>query len=277
MTLPAESLVIEADTVRLAQVIGNLLTNAAKYTDPGGQIAVSAERVDDRVVVRVRDNGIGIEPAMQAHVFDLFVQVDHTATRAQGGLGIGLTLARNLVEMHNGSLEVRSQGLGTGTEMVLPLPLVAATPTPDLADALGGDGTQDVPPREVLVVDDNADAAESLAWLLRAHGHRVHVVGSRLAALEIVAQQSPDIAFVDIGMPGMDGYDVARRIRRLAGERAPVLVALTGWGQEHDRRRSAEAGFDQHLVKPPAPQDLYALLASFALGRVSETESPEVV
>ena len=260
--LPSESLPLDADPVRLAQVVGNLLTNAAKYTEPGGRIWLTAERDGHEAVLRIRDTGIGIAPDILPRIFELFVQVDHAATRSQGGLGIGLTLVKNLCEMHNGSVEARSAGLGQGSEFVVRLPLsfqsLRENPGPESAVAPS-------PPlssgHRLLVVDDNRDAADSLAMLLRLQGHEVRVAHSGPAALEMTKGYAPDVAFLDIGMPGMDGYEVARRLRQQPGLEKVVLAALTGWGQQEDRRRTAEAGFDHHLVKPPEPKAVEGVLA----------------
>jgi PAS domain S-box-containing protein len=255
--LPRESLPLDADPVRLAQVVGNLLTNAAKYTEANGHIRLTARREGDEAVLRVRDDGIGIAPDMLAKVFDLFVQVDHAATRSQGGLGIGLTLVKNLVGMHRGTVEAHSEGVGKGSEFVVRLPLSAATVAepneredtrPGLRERTAG--------RRLLVVDDNKDAADSLAMLLRLEGHEVRVAYDGPAALNLVNGYRPEIVFLDIGMPGMDGYEVARRLRQHPGLENVLLAALTGWGQQEDRRRTTEAGFDRHFVKPPDPKAL---------------------
>ena len=260
--LPAESLSLDADPVPLTQVVGNLLTNAAKYTEPNGRIRLSAARVGDEAVLRVRDDGIGIAPDVLPRVFELFVQVDHSATRSQGGLGIGLTLVKNLVEMHGGTVAARSEGLGMGSEFVVRLPLAArAVPAggaPDPGDVAGPTGHAS---HRLLVVDDNRDAADSLAVFLRFQGHEVRVAHGGQAALEEAKAFKPDLIFLDIGMPGMDGYEVARRVRQQPGLESVVLAALTGWGQQEDRRRTAEAGFNHHLVKPPEPKAVEVVLA----------------
>ena len=274
VSLPSESLPIDADPVRLAQVVGNLLTNAAKYTDPHGRIGLTAEREGDLAVLRVRDTGIGIAPQMLPRIFELFVQVDHASTKAQGGLGIGLTLVKNLVEMHNGTVEARSEGLGKGSEFVVKLPLVAH----EVGSDQGGEtGQQVIPPPaasgyHLLVVDDNHDAADSLAMLLKLQGHEVRVSFSGMAALEMTKTYTPDVVFLDIGMPGMDGYEVARRMRQQPGLEKVVLAALTGWGQKEDRRRTAEAGFNHHLVKPPEPKTVEAVLADLKRLRIPQAE-----
>jgi PAS domain S-box-containing protein len=263
INLPAESLQVFADPIRLAQVISNVLTNAAKYTDPNGHIRLSASRVGEQVELRVKDNGIGIAPAMLDQIFELFVQADQSSVRAQGGLGIGLTLVKNLVELHGGTVAAISQGLGAGTEIVVSLPLHReirqACPVEDNGDEAA---KKSFAGRRLLVVDDNRDAATTLAMLLRLQGCEVHVANDGLAALEAAAHYQPELIFLDIGMPGMDGYEVARRIRRTPGLKHIVLAALTGWGQQEDRRRSAEAGFDHHLVKPVQPGTLESILAS---------------
>ncbi len=261
--LPQESLPLDADPVRLTQVVGNLLTNAAKYTERGGRICVTAGREGDAAVLRVRDSGIGIATDMLPRIFDLFVQVDHDAGRSQGGLGIGLTLVKNLVEMHNGRVEARSDGPGRGSEFVVWLPL-----HPVGGEDLSPEGaTSDAPPAaprsgyRLLVVDDNQDAANSLATLLRLEGHEARVAYSGVAALQMTKAFTPDAVFMDLGMPGMDGYETARRMRAQPGLERTILAALTGWGQQEDRRRTSEAGFNYHLVKPPEPEALEEILA----------------
>ncbi|MEX2173416.1 MAG: PAS domain S-box protein [Pirellulaceae bacterium] len=262
ISLPPESLLLDADPVRLAQVVGNLLTNAAKYTEANGRIWLTAQRENDQAVLKVRDNGIGISCEMLAHVFELFVQVDYAATRAQGGLGIGLTLVKNLVEMHAGTVEAKSAGLGHGCEFVIRLPLVVREPPGPPAQQSGHQQSAISPSgHRLLVVDDNQDAAISLAMLLRLQGHEVRVAHDGPAALEVATSYRPNMVFLDLGMPGMDGYEVARRLRGSPGLEKTVLAALTGWGQQEDRRRTAAAGFDHHLVKPLEPKALESLLA----------------
>jgi CheY-like chemotaxis protein len=244
-------------------VVGNLLTNAAKYTEPGGRIGLTVEQTGTEAVVCVRDTGIGIAPDMLPKLFGLFVQVETTADRSQGGLGIGLTLVKRLVEMHGGSVAAHSAGLGRGSEFVVRLPL--ADPAEGRAANENGNhiGTGPAPPRgtrRVLVVDDHADAADSLAMLLRMEGHQVRVARNGPDALDAVRAEPPEVILLDLGMPGMDGYEVARRLRQRDG-RGLLIVALTGWGQEEDRRRTREAGFDHHLVKPADPAELRLLLA----------------
>jgi PAS domain S-box-containing protein len=262
ITLPSESLLLDADPVRLAQVVGNLLTNAAKYTEPGGRIRLTAQRDGDMVELRVRDTGIGIASHMLPRIFDLFVQADHASTKAQGGLGIGLTLVKNLVEMHTGTVEARSEGLGKGSEFVVRLPMSSLELRQDRLELRSRSDSAIQSGLRLLVVDDNRDAAVSLAMLLKLQGHEVRVAHSGSAALEMTNSYVPHAVFLDLGMPVMDGYEVARRIRQQPGLENVVLAALTGWGQREDRRRTAEAGFDHHLVKPPEPQAVEAILAA---------------
>lgn len=259
--LPAETLRLEADPIRLEQVLANLLTNAAKYTEPGGRIWLTAERDDSEVVLRVRDTGVGIPAAMLARVFDLFTQVEGSSEHSQGGLGIGLTLVRSLVEMHGGNVEARSEGLGQGSEFVVRLPALPET----YAGQAKGKGSAWEPGKSralrVLVVEDNVDAAKSLAILLRLWGHEVHLAPDGPAALEMARVHRPEVVLLDIGLPGMDGYEVARRLREQGGPHRPLLLAMTGYGREEDCRRAQEAGFDRHLVKPVDLEELEGLLA----------------
>jgi PAS domain S-box-containing protein len=262
ISLPSESLLLDADPVRLSQVVGNLLTNSAKYTEAGGKIWLTAHQEQGEAVLSVRDNGIGIAPDMLPHVFELFVQADLASTRSQGGLGIGLTLVKNLVEMHRGRVEAHSGGLGHGSEFIVRLPLVVQEGSVSDAPASLEPRQARSPGHRLLVVDDNKDAAISLALLLRLHGHEVQVAHDGPAGIQLALAQRPDLIFLDLGMPGMDGYEVARRIRRTPALERITLAALTGWGQQEDRRRTAEAGFDHHLVKPPEPKALEAVLAN---------------
>jgi PAS domain S-box-containing protein len=263
--LPAEPLRIEADPVRVAQVLGNLLHNAAKYTDHGGTIQLTAHCEGCQAVVRVRDTGIGIAPEFLPRIFDMFVQADRRTKSSQGGMGIGLTLVRSLVEMHGGQVEAFSDGPGRGSEFVIRLPLAtthhgpmpAADPPASAAPVLASPASV-----KVLVVDDNIDAADSLAMLLRLQGHAARVALDGSAALNLAAADPPDVAFLDLGMPGMDGYELARRFREDPILRRVRLVALTGWGQEQDRRRTKEAGFDLHLVKPAEPEAIQHALSA---------------
>ncbi len=252
----AEPLFVDADATRLVQIVSNLLNNAAKYTADGGRIWLSVRREGNDAVLSVRDDGTGIAPDMLPLVFDMFTQVDRTRA---GGLGIGLTLVRSLVQAHGGSVEAHSAGLGAGSEFIVRLPLAharsaeQAPQSPAAHDAL--------PARRVLVVDDNRDAADSLGMLLELLGSEVRVAHEGTAALQALAAFRPEVVFLDIGMPDMDGYEVARRMRAEPAGRDATLVAVTGWGQEADRRRVREGGFDRHLIKPVAVDDLAQVLA----------------
>jgi len=261
LDLPAEPMTVEGDPVRLTQVFSNLLNNAAKYTDEGGTIWLTLRREGSSVGISVRDNGTGIPAEMLPRVFDLFMQGDRSSGRAQGGLGIGLTLVKMLVEMHGGTVEAHSLGTGQGSEFVVRLPLVERE-----ADVMGVNEpvapTNMLPPRRILVVDDNQDSASSLGMLLKLLGADVHVVYNGAEALEAVVVYKPDVVLLDIGMPGMDGHEVARRIRRMPRGRELTLIALTGWGQDRDRKRSELAGFDYHLIKPADVGALETLLSS---------------
>jgi signal transduction histidine kinase/DNA-binding response OmpR family regulator len=260
--LPPERLRVRGDAVRLAQVISNLLNNAAKYTEEGGRISLIAQRQDDEVFLRVKDNGMGIPPEMLSSIFEMFKQVDHSLDRSQGGLGIGLTLVHELVEMHSGCVEAFSAGTNKGSEFVVRLPLLTAEEpaSPPCADR-NGNKTQPRPMR-ILIVDDNADAAHSLAMLLETGGHEIRLCYEGKSALQEAESFCPDVVLLDIGLPGMDGLQVAQGLRNRPLQPQPILVALTGYGQAEDQRRSREAGFDHHLVKPADPETLMALLAS---------------
>jgi signal transduction histidine kinase/CheY-like chemotaxis protein len=260
VALPPEPLVVEGDAMRLAQVFANLLNNAVKYTDAGGRIEIEARRDDGTATVSVRDSGIGIAADALSNVFEMFVQVDARGSRAQKGLGIGLTLVRSLIELHGGSVTARSAGLGRGSEFVVRLPLAARAAARASAREISTGRTAGLP--RVMVVDDNVDAAETLAALLRLLGAEVHVVHDGTAALEAMDAFRPVVVFLDLGMPGMDGYETARRIRAQPGARQILLVALTGWGQERDRSQTAAAGFHHHLVKPAELDALQAVLGS---------------
>lgn len=251
ISLPAEPVRLEADPTRLEQILCNLLNNAAKYTPRGRHIWLTAQREGDEAVLRVRDDGVGIPHELLSHVFDLFMQADRSLDRSQGGLGIGLTLVRSLVEMHGGSVEAHSDGLGKGSELVVRLPALAAAPEGQLAKAPSGGGEAEVPcSRRVLLVDDNKDAARLISLLMEMDGHEVRVVHDGPSALATVVEYQPEVILLDIGLPGMDGHEVARQLRQKEGLPRPVLIALTGYGQEQDRQRAWEAGFDHHLVKP---------------------------
>lgn len=262
--MPAEAIWVKADPARLAQVLANLLNNAAKYTEEGGSIRLSVARDGGQAVIRVRDSGVGIPPEMLAGIFDLFTQVDRSLDRSQGGLGIGLTLVQRLVQMHGGSVEARSDGPGHGSEFVVRLPMLTAFQPPRLATPPPAERALAAGHLRILVVDDHADAAVSLSMLLRLDGHEVHMVHSGPAALDAVRELHPDVVMLDIGLPEMDGYEVARRLRAEPGGADLSLVAVTGYGQDEDQRRCRAAGFDHHLVKPVDPQALSTLLTSMA-------------
>jgi PAS domain S-box-containing protein len=257
---PAEAVELEADPTRLAQVLANLLNNASKYTEEGGRIALTCGREGRQAVLRVRDTGIGIPPDVLPRVFDLFAQADSTLARSEGGLGIGLTLVKRLAELHGGTAAAHSDGPGKGSTFTVRLPLPAAAAAP-VAPSRAGRPAPDGPRRRVLVVDDNVDAAESLAALLQVHGHEPRTAHSGPDALAAAGEFRPDLVLLDIGLPGMDGYAIARALRGEPWGRGLRLVALTGYGQDDDRRRALEAGFDQHLTKPAGPEVLLRLLA----------------
>jgi CheY-like chemotaxis protein len=243
-------------------VVANLLNNAAKYMEPGGRIWLKAGREGDKIVLHLRDAGIGIAPEMLPQIFDLFTQAEHSPSLTQGGLGIGLTLVRRLVEMHGGKVEAHSEGLGRGSEFVVSLPALAPAAAPDPEREKNAD--KPAPPRRVLVVDDNVDSADSMAELLRVWGHEVQAVHCGSEALAAAPAFRPEVALLDIDMPDMTGYELARRLRALHGFNGTAFVALTGFGQDEDHRRSAEAGFRAHLVKPVDPEALRRLLATMA-------------
>jgi CheY-like chemotaxis protein len=264
IALPPDPIVLDADAVRLEQVLANLLNNAARYTPTGGRIEISARREGTTAVVSVSDNGVGITAEEMPRLFEIFAQAKPALERASGGLGIGLSLARGLVERHGGTVEARSGGAGQGSEFVVRLPVshesvaVSGTAPPEIA----------APVRRltVLVVDDLRDSADSLAEFIRAMGHVVHTSYDGDSALATAREVRPDVVLLDLGMPGVTGYETCRRIRQDARERRPYIVAVTGFGQEQDRLRTAAAGFDHHLVKPVPPATLSRLLSSVAAG-----------
>ncbi|MGE4239507.1 hybrid sensor histidine kinase/response regulator [Ramlibacter sp.] len=262
---------LDADPTRLAQCVGNLLNNAAKYTPPGGHIVLRVARESAGwAAIEVRDNGVGIPKALQEQVFAMFAQVDRTLDRSQGGLGIGLSLVRNLVEMHGGTVTADSEGTGHGSTFTIRLPCHPATqgepPVPAEA-ASSGDAGGDRG-RRVLVVDDNVDAAETLATMLEMLGHQVRTVHHGAEAVDAARDFRADTVLLDIGLPGLSGYEVARRMRKDGDVAGAQLIAITGWGSDADRERAREAGFDSHLTKPVAIDALIALLASGARATV---------
>lgn len=270
VSLPPERLSAEGDATRLLQIVGNVLHNAIKFTPPGGLIAVGVERAGRNAIIRIRDSGCGIPKPMLSQIFEMFRQVDQSLDRAQGGLGIGLTLVKRLVALHGGTVSANSDGPGKGSEFVITLPALSAAPTASSpAASAGGNGPQTVPAspsrdnvrRRILVVDDTCASAETLAMLLRAIGHDVSTAHDGPSAFDWTLENKPDVVFLDIAMPGMDGYEVARRIRGAAGLEEIVLVALTGYGQDDDRRRASEAGFNHHLTKPTSLAALHGVLS----------------
>ena len=260
VTVPREPICLNADPLRLAQVLGNLLNNAGKFSERGARIHLSVELEGEQAVVRVRDNGIGIAPDHLPQIFDMFMQADVSIERSAHGLGIGLALVKRLVEMHGGRVEAHSGGLGQGSEFVVRLPIMLEASRPQPAKP-----AVEVPvtraARRILVVDDNRDAAESLAMLLKLSGNETHTAHDGLEAVETAAQVRPDLILLDIGLPKMNGYEAARRIREQPWGKSMALVALTGWGQDEDRQKSRDSGFDGHLVKPVNPVALTELLA----------------
>jgi CheY-like chemotaxis protein/two-component sensor histidine kinase len=256
--LPSEALDVSGDAARLVQLVGNVLNNSARYTPDGGQIRISARREGRFVALRVRDTGRGIEPQAMERIFDMFVQGRPAQLRVGQGLGVGLALARRIAELHGGTLEAHSDGRDKGSVFTLRLPGLdgAQEPAPERRGAPAA-----LAARRVLVVDDNVDAAETLDLLLRSLGHETRVAFEGPEALKIAAEFRPDVVLLDIGMPGMDGYEVARHLRPLKRERAFRVVAVTGWGNAADREKSREAGFDLHLVKPVSEEELSRALS----------------
>jgi CheY-like chemotaxis protein len=255
-------LVVLGDAVRITQVITNLVTNAAKYTEPGGRIAIICRRDGPWVEVLVRDDGIGIAPDMLGRIFDLFVQAPQSIDRAQGGLGLGLTIVQSLVNLHGGNIRARSDGLGKGSEFLVCLPaapaIVASTDGPKPTSVTSKVSL------DILLVDDNEDALELLGEIIRVLGHRPHIANHPMRALELAAKVKPALALLDIGLPEIDGYELARRIRAIAGLESIRLVALTGYGQASDRAKSAASGFDTHLVKPVGMDQIRAAIDAAA-------------
>jgi signal transduction histidine kinase/CheY-like chemotaxis protein len=278
-SFPPGDLRVEADPARAEQIVVNLLTNAAKYTKPGGRIAVTVERQEEEAVIQVRDSGMGIAPDMLPRVFDLFMQSARTLDRALGGLGVGLTVARRLVELHGGRIEAHSEGIGKGAEFVVRLPALPAAPEEAIpARDFFRVGLSAEPARQgrarVMLVEDNRDTAESLAMLLELLGHQVRVVTDGRAALDVAQANVPDVMLIDIGLPDIDGYEVARRMRQHPGLKSVVLIALTGYGRDEDRQRAFAAGFDYHIVKPVNPDALQGLVAR--LGKKQRQDPPTI-
>lgn len=256
--LPAQSIYLDADPVRLAQVVSNLLNNACKFAGQHGRIKLAVERLGDDVLITVKDNGIGIPPDLLGFIFEMFAQVDQSLERSQSGLGIGLTLAKQLVELHGGSIEAHSEGTGKGSEFVIRLPITISQV--DLPDELQNPGTVSVKNR-ILIVDDNLDSAQSLSEVLSLRGSETFVAHDGEEAVAAAERLRPDVILLDIGLPKLNGFDACRRIREYSWAKNILIIALTGWGQEEDRRKSTEAGFDVHLVKPVSVAELLNLLA----------------
>jgi CheY-like chemotaxis protein len=258
--LPDPPAWVDGDRTRLIQVLSNLLNNAARYTPEGGTVAVGVTVDGDTVCASVEDNGIGISAGLLPHVFDLFTQAERSPDRSQGGLGLGLALAKSLVELQGGSVSAESAGVGKGSRFAIRLPRVER-PAGALAGQVPPEAADGALRRHLMIVDDNADAAQMLALLLETAGHSVAVCPDAHAALDSVVASPPALAFVDIGLPGMDGYELVRRLRKLPETARACIVAVTGYGTPQDRARALEAGFDEHLVKPVQARALQAILA----------------
>jgi CheY-like chemotaxis protein/two-component sensor histidine kinase len=257
VTLPLEPVALDVDPLRLSQVIGNLLTNAAKYTDAGGHITLSGHLEGGMLSLSIKDNGIGIPRESLSGIFEMFYQIEGAGARSEGGLGIGLALVNGLVQLHGGTVEAKSEGLGRGSEFMVNLPV-----TSDLAPRSMTDAVAPAPiGRRILVADDNQDAADSLAMILELGGHDVRVAHDGRAALSVAQTFRPDTVLLDIGMPHLNGYEVAQALRQEPWGSEMCLIALTGWGQESDRQRAIDAGFDRHLTKPVDTVALEALLS----------------
>lgn len=262
VVLPADPVPVDADGTRLAQVVSNLLSNAARYTPADGRIVLTLALADQRATISVRDTGAGIPADMREKIFDMFVQADRRLDKSHGGLGLGLAIVRQIVHMHGGEVIAKSDGPGKGAEFVVTLPIVQAAPRVDPLDApAGADARPPTPACKVLVVDDNADSVTSLATLLEFMGHQTAVAYDGFAALEVAEKFRPDVVFLDLGMPKLDGYSTARKLRERHWGRETYLVALSGWGQDEDRRKSRDAGFDHHLVKPASHEEIEQCLA----------------
>ncbi|HEY6395464.1 MAG TPA: ATP-binding protein, partial [Candidatus Binataceae bacterium] len=262
LSVPTADLLLEADPIRLSQVITNLLTNAARYTEPGGRIWVSAAREDGEIILRVRDNGIGITSELLPRIFDLFSQGTRGFDRSQGGLGLGLTIVKSLVAVHGGSVRAESQGIGKGSQFEIRLPAIEAAQSrvaPSCERRLSAARRAPLSTR-VLIVDDNEDAATTLSEMLDEIGYSTRVSFDARSALQIVSEFVPDIMLVDIGLPVMDGYQLARQLRQMPELISVRLLALTGYGQESDRQRALRSGFDDHLVKPIDMEALLSIL-----------------
>jgi CheY-like chemotaxis protein/anti-sigma regulatory factor (Ser/Thr protein kinase) len=262
ISAPDEPITLDVDPVRLAQVISNLLNNAAKYTPNGGTITLSARHTDDTIQIEVKDTGIGLSPYMLTKVFDMFSQVDPSMARSQGGLGIGLTLARRLTEMHNGTVEATSAGPDKGSTFTVTLPYTEKAQTDKEEVAVAGNANHALygKSHRVLVVDDQVDVAQSLKDLLSLLGQETHTASNGPDALQAAKDFKPELIFLDIGLPGMTGFEVARTLRAHEETPKPRLIAITGWGDEHNVSLAREAGFDRHLTKPVDPLEIERIL-----------------
>jgi CheY-like chemotaxis protein len=254
---------MNGDPTRLAQVVSNLLTNAARYTDVGGQIVLSANRNNEgQLRISVKDNGVGISEEMQAQIFELFFQGKQNIDRAHGGLGIGLSIVKNIVELHGGTVKAKSRGIGSGSEFIVTLPALTLSPTSGEMAPAQMDALEAGCKRRVMLVDDNEDAANALGTLLESHGHEVEIFYDPVTALSAVPHFKPEIAVLDIGLPVLNGYELAVKLRSVMGEQPCRLIALTGYGQEADKAKSELAGFEKHLVKPVSLNQLAGLINS---------------
>ena len=257
--LPPEPVQVEADSIRLVQVVSNLLNNAAKFTAPSGHIALSLVRNHDKAVITVKDDGVGIEADLLIHLFELFAQADSSPSKSQGGLGVGLYLAKALVVLHGGTIEAKSQGPSRGSEFIVELPLMQNSELLSKESDMRKEGSGDRK-KKILVVDDNSDAANGLKYLLEGKGHELRIAYDGCSALETAAIFQPEVIFLDIGMPGMDGYEVCRKVRATGWGAKILLAAITGWGQHEDKQRAYDAGFDYHFTKPVQIDDLDRIL-----------------
>ena len=259
---PSWPIMIEVDALRITQIATNLLTNAAKYTPIGGVIWLGTRFDGNSFVIYVRDNGIGLTPEMIAKIFNMFTQIESDLGRSEGGLGIGLALAKGLAELHGGRIEASSAGLGQGSEFAISLPKSLIVEKPAESPRHAADGASPAVSKRILVADDNRDGAETMGMLLKLSGHQVYLAHSGAEALEVAKRERPDIAVLDIGMPDLNGYEVAERIRHEAWGERIKLIAVTGWGQAEDKRRALGAGFNHHLTKPVDPSQLEALFTA---------------
>jgi PAS domain S-box-containing protein len=272
LALPPEPIYLDADPARLTQVFANILNNAAKYTPAGGAISIDVAREGGDAVVRIRDSGIGLEPGMEKDVFGLFVQASRSIDRSQGGLGIGLTLAKSLVEMHGGTVSAESEGRGKGSVFIVRLPVLRRTNLPDSPRAPDLHSSEALAPmrhRRVLIVDDNVDAARGLRTFMERQGHTVEVAYNGLLGLAKAEEFLPEVALLDIGLPEMDGYELARRLRLHSDLQDALLIAVTGYGQEVDNLRALEAGFDYHMVKPVNLDELRMIISRWETQQTS--------